>query len=119
MLASPTQPMRILLFPGPAVTGRAYLLSMYGVLKWGWQIFHVEGIPRFHHIELRTGEDGMVDMGFKAVPEDSYGQLPEVLTNDTSFTTWKSAVCAHHNDFFRAGRRFGQFLDGALKKRRP
>ncbi len=84
--------------------------------EMGMAVFHVEGIPRFHHIELRTGGDGMVDMGFKGLPEDSYGQLPEVLNNNASFTTWKSAVCTHHNDFFRAGRRFGQFLDGALKK---
>jgi hypothetical protein len=84
--------------------------------EMGMAVFHVEGIPRFHHVELRTGEDGMVDMGFKSLPEDSYGQLPEVLNNNGSFTTWKSAVCTHHNDFFRAGRRFGQFLNGALKK---
>jgi alpha-galactosidase len=84
--------------------------------EMGMAVFHVEGIPRFHHIELRTGGDGKVNMGFKALPEDSYGQLPEVLSNNASFTTWKSAVCTHNNDFFRAGRRFGQFLDGALKK---
>ncbi len=84
--------------------------------EMGMAVFHVEGIPRFHHIELRAGEDGKVDMGFKGLPEDSYGQLPEILNNNASFTTWKSAVCTHHNDFFRAGRRFGQFLDGALKK---
>jgi len=84
--------------------------------EMGMAVFHVEGIPRFHHIELKTGGYGMVDVGFKGVPEDSYGQLPEVLKNNESFTTWKSAVCVHRNDFFRAGRRFGQFLDGALKK---
>ncbi len=84
--------------------------------EMGMGLFHVEGIPRFHHIELRTGGDGMVDIGFKDLPEDSYGQLPEMLKKDASFTTWKSAVCTHHNDFFRAGRRFGQFLNGALKK---
>ncbi|MCK5463943.1 MAG: hypothetical protein KAI95_13040 [Bacteroidales bacterium] len=84
--------------------------------EMGMAVFHVEGVPRFHHIELRTGEDGMVCMGFKGLPEDSYGQLPEVLKKNASFTTWKSAVCTHHNDFFRAGRRFGQLLDGALKK---
>ncbi|MCK5104106.1 MAG: hypothetical protein KAR17_14875, partial [Cyclobacteriaceae bacterium] len=84
--------------------------------EMGMAVFHVEGIPRFHHIELRTGGDGMVDMGFKRLPEDSYGQLPEVLKKNASFTTWESAVCTHHNDFFRAGRRFGQLLDGALKK---
>jgi alpha-galactosidase len=84
--------------------------------EMGMAVFHVEGIPRFHHIALKTGEDGMVDVGFMGVPADSYGQLPGVLRNDGSFTTWKSAVCAHQNDFFRAGRRFGQFLNGAMKK---
>lgn len=84
--------------------------------EMGMAVFHVEGIPRFHHIELKTGGDGMVGVGFKDVPEDSYGQLPEVLKNDASYTTWKSAVCTHQNDFFLPGRRFGQFLNAALKK---
>ncbi|KPL11779.1 MAG: hypothetical protein AMS26_19540 [Bacteroides sp. SM23_62] len=84
--------------------------------EMGMAVFHVEGIPRFHHIALKAGEEGTVDMGFKGLPEDSYGQLPEVLHSGASFTTWKSAVCTHHHDFFMAGRRFGQFLDGALKK---
>lgn len=84
--------------------------------EMGMGIFHVEGIPRFHHIVLKTGKDGLLDVGFKVVPDDSYGQLPEVLKNNTSFTTWKSVVCTHKNDFFVAGRRFGQFLNGALKK---
>ena len=84
--------------------------------EMGMAVFHVEGIPRFHHVELKTGGNGMVDMGFMSLPEDSYGQLPKVLNNSASFTTWKSAVCTHHGDFFRPGRRFGQFLNGALKK---
>ncbi len=84
--------------------------------EMGLAVFHVEGIPRFLHIGLRTREDGRVDMGFKGLPEDSYGQLPEMLPNDASLTTWKSAVCTHHNDFFMPGSRFGQLLDGALKK---
>jgi alpha-galactosidase len=84
--------------------------------EMGMAVFHVEGIPRFHHIELVTGEDGRVVMGFKALPEDSYGQLPAVLPDGASLTTWKSAVCTHQHDFFMAGRRFGQFLNGALKK---
>ena len=84
--------------------------------EMGMAVFQVEGIPRFHHITLRTNEEGLVDVGFMSAPEDSYGQLPEVLADGASFTTWKSAVCTHHNDFFQAGRRFGQFLNGALKK---
>jgi alpha-galactosidase len=84
--------------------------------EMGMAVFHVEGIPRFHHIELRTGKDDMPVMGFKVLPEDDYGQLPEVLPDGASLTTWKSAVCVHRHDFFTAGWRFGQFLDGALKK---
>jgi alpha-galactosidase len=84
--------------------------------EMGMAVFHVEGIPRFHHIELKTGTDGMPVIGFKVLPEDSYGQLPAMLPDGSSLTTWKSAVCVHHYDFFTAGRRFGQFLNGALKK---
>ena len=84
--------------------------------EMGMAVFHVEGIPRFHHIELRTDRDGSVVMGFMVLPEDSYGQLPEVLPDGVTLTTWKSAVCTHLHDFFMPGRRFGQFLDGALKR---
>ena len=84
--------------------------------EMGMGIFHAEGIPRFHHIILKVQEDDAVDMGFMVTPEDSYGQLPEILNNDDSITTWKSVVCVHRNDFFDSGRRFGQFLDGAMKK---
>jgi hypothetical protein len=90
-------------------------IAIWGA-EMGMGLFHVEGIPRFQHIELRTVDQGMVYVGFKCLPEDSYGQLPEVLPNGASITTWKSALCTHHNDFFMAGRRFGQMLDGALKK---
>ncbi len=82
----------------------------------GMGLFHVEGVPRFHHIGLKTGANGRVDVSFRVNPEDAYGQLPEVLQDGASLTTWKSAICTHHGDFFRAGRRFGQLLDGALKK---
>lgn len=84
--------------------------------EMGMGIFHVEAIPRFHHIILKVLEDKTVAVGFKLVPEDSYGQMPELLKNNQSFTTWKSAICPHKNDFFTAGRRYGQFLDGALIK---
>ncbi len=84
--------------------------------EMGLSVFHVEGIPRFHHLILKVGDDGLVDMGFKVIPEDSYDQFPSVLKNNTSMSTWKSAVCTHKNDFFDAGRRFGQILSGAMKK---
>ncbi len=108
--------MRILLIPGSGsnLSGIPFI-DVWGP-EMGMAVFHVEGIPRFHHVSLKTVEDGMVDVGFMSAPEDSYGQLPEVLSNGASFTTWKSAVCTHHGDFFQAGRRFGQFLNGALKK---
>lgn len=84
--------------------------------EMGMGIFQAEGIPRFHHLILQVQDDDKVNVGFKVVPEDSYGQFPEVLMNDSSVTTWKSVVCTHKNDFFDAGRRYGQFLDGAMKK---
>ena len=84
--------------------------------EMGMGIFHAEGIPRFHHLILKVREDALADVGFKVIPEDSYGQFPEVLKNNMSITTWKSVVCTHTNDFFDAGRRYGQFLNGALKK---
>jgi alpha-galactosidase len=90
-------------------------LDVWGA-EMGMAIFHVEGTPRFHHLLLRTNENEGVDIGFKVVPEDSYGQFPGKLKDNESIMTWKSAVCTHKNDFFRPGRRFGQLLNGALKK---
>jgi len=90
-------------------------LDVWGA-EMGMGIFHAEGIPRFHHIILKVQTDEIVDMGFVIIPEESYGQFPEILKNGQSITTWKSVVCTHNNDFFNAGRRFGQFLNGALKK---
>jgi alpha-galactosidase len=84
--------------------------------EMGMAIFHVEGIPRFHHLFLKTRKDEMVDMGFMTIPEDTYSQFSDVLHDNASITTWKSAVCTHKNDFFDAGRRFGQFLNGALNR---
>jgi hypothetical protein len=83
--------------------------------EMGMAIFHVEGIPRFNHIILKVQENDMVDIGFKTVPEDSYDQFPQKILNNSSITTWKSAVCTHSKDFFQPGRRFGQLLNGALK----
>jgi alpha-galactosidase len=85
--------------------------------EMGMGIFHAEGIPRFHHIILKVQEDDLVDIGFAIIPEDSYGQVPGVLRNNESISTWKSVVCTHFNDFFDAGRRFGQFLNGSLIKK--
>jgi alpha-galactosidase len=82
----------------------------------GMAVFHVEGVPRFQHIILKTRKDERVDMGFMIIPEDTYEQFPGILKACDSLVTWKSAVCVHQNDFFDAGRRFGQFLNGALKK---
>ena len=84
--------------------------------EMGMAIFHVEGIPRFHHLLLKANENKTVDIGFMVVPEDSYGQFPEKLKSNESITTWKSAVCTHQNDFFQPGRRFSQLLNGAIKK---
>jgi alpha-galactosidase len=84
--------------------------------EMGMAIFHVEGIPRFHHVILKVQDDKKVDMGFQIIPEDSYGQFPDSLLANNAINTWKSAVCVHKNDFFLPGRRFGQFLNAALKK---
>ncbi|MCG2461655.1 hypothetical protein K8352_12915 [Flavobacteriaceae bacterium F89] len=84
--------------------------------EMGLGVFHVEGAPRFTRIVLKVEENGLVDIGFKVLPEESYGQFPSVLKNNASISTWKSAVCTHKNDFFDAGRRFGQLLNGAMKK---
>jgi len=65
---------------------------------------------------LEVDENNLVNMGLSVRPEDSYGQFPNVLKKNSSITSWKSAVCVHKNDFFDPGRRFGQLLDGALKK---
>ena len=84
--------------------------------EMGMAIFHVEGIPRFNHLIIKVQENDLVDIGFVTIPDDSYDQFPREILNDSSITTWKSAVCTHSNDFFQPGRRFGQLLDGALIK---
>jgi hypothetical protein len=84
--------------------------------EMGMAIFHVEGKPRFLHVLLKAGEDHRLDMGFKTRPADTFGQFPEWILPGESITTWKSALCVHKGDFFNGARRFGEFLDGALKK---
>lgn len=84
--------------------------------EMGMAIFHVEGIPRYLHILLQVNDDQRLDMGFKTSPSDTYQQFPGWITPGDSITTWKSAVCVHKGDFFNGARRFGEFLDGALKK---
>ena len=84
--------------------------------EMGMAIFHVEGIPRFLHVLLKAGEDHRLDMGLKTRPADTFSQFPEWIPPGESITTWKSAVCVHKGDFFHGAKRFGEFLDGALKK---
>jgi len=84
--------------------------------EMGMAFFHVEGIPRFHHIILKALEDESVMIGFHIIPEDCYGQFPSILKDSATISTWKSAICTHNNDFFLPGRRFGQLLNGAMKK---
>ena len=64
-------------------------LDVWGA-EMGMGIFHAEGIPRFHHIILKVQTDEIVDMGFVIIPEESYGQFPEILKNSQSISTWKS-----------------------------
>lgn len=82
----------------------------------GMAIFHVEGIPRYLHILLQVGEDQRLDMGLNTRPAYTFGQFPDRILPGETVSTWKSAVCVHHGDFFKGARRFGELLDGALKK---
>jgi alpha-galactosidase len=112
---------------GPAIdedfiipgTGSNYsgipFLDVWGA-ELGMAIFHVEGIPRLLHILLKAREDHKLDMGFKTKPTDTFSQFPDRILPGESITTWKSAVCLHKGDFFNGASRFGEFLDGALKK---